>query len=354
WVNFHGILWKTILSAIPGTFKNAIVASIPILLAALGATFNERSGVINIGLEGIMLISAWGAVYFSFVSGDPFIGILGGTLLGVGLAAIHGIWSIYFKAEQVVTGVAINLFALAITDLLTLLVWGGSSSDSVIKLPIFSFYTLPFGIGDFFKSIQFKQFYFPEDVTLSIYGFHIDLGLLKFIPDIFQIISGQSILVLIAFLLVPICHYVLFHTTFGLRLRVIGEEPLTAATAGIDVRKYQLIAVLISGFLASLGGIYLSIGEFNGFERNMTNGRGFLALAAMIFGKWTIVGSFLASLFFGFFDSLSRTLPFVLNNVPTPIFNIIPYLLAILALAGFVGRARPPKNIGKPYDPHED
>ena len=169
-----------------------------------------------------------------------------------------------------------------------------------------------------------------------------------------SILTGQSVLLFIGVLLIPLCHILLFKTSFGLRLRVIGEEPSAAATAGIPVRRYQYIAVLISGLLTSIGGIYLAIGDSQFFRSNMTGGRGYTALAAMIFGKWTISGGVASGLFFGYFYSLAINLSSLnyFSNI-YQILNMMPFIIAIAVLAGAIGLARPPKNIGKTYDPQD-
>ncbi|OLS24539.1 MAG: hypothetical protein HeimC3_19690 [Candidatus Heimdallarchaeota archaeon LC_3] len=341
---FHLEIWADFVGT--STLSRALALGIPIVLAAMGATFNERAGIINIGLEGIMLFSAWGAVYFTFASGgNPYIGILGGLIFGGTVAFLHAIWSISFKGEQIVAGVGINLLALGITDLFTKIVWQQEgSTDTVNSLPKLFLSEIPL-IGDFLNSIKLSNFY----DTIVVGGFE----LLRLIPDPIGIIASQSVLVILGILLIPLCHYLLFNTTFGLRIRVIGEDPQTAATAGISVRKYQYAAVVFSGLLAALGGIFLAIGDNNFFRSGMTNGKGFISLAAMIFGKWTIAGSAIGGFFFGYFDSLSVKLAGDVN-FPIEFFAMLPFVITLLVLAGLIGRARPPKSIGKPYDPSEE
>ncbi|MHA2028033.1 MAG: ABC transporter permease subunit, partial [Candidatus Kariarchaeaceae archaeon] len=341
---FHFEIWADFIGT--STLSRALALGIPLVLAAIGATFNERAGIINIGLEGIMLFSAWGAVYFTFASGgNPYIGVLGGLVFGGIVAFLHAIWSVTFKGEQIVAGVAINLLALGITDLFTKIVWNQEgSTDTVNSLPKLFLSEIPL-IGDFLNSIKLSNFY---DI-LEVGGFE----LLRLIPDPIGILASQSVLVILGILLIPVFHYLLFHTTFGLRIRVIGEDPQTAATAGISVRKYQYTAVVLSGCLAALGGIFLAIGDNNFFRSGMTNGKGFISLAAMIFGKWTVTGSAIGGFFFGYFDSLSVKLAGDVN-FPIEFFAMLPFIITVLVLAGFIGRARPPKNIGKPYDPTEE
>ncbi|MFW9855839.1 MAG: hypothetical protein ACFFFG_12310 [Candidatus Thorarchaeota archaeon] len=343
-IDFHFDVLRTLVSTL--TFKNMLRLGFPIMFAAMAATFNERSGVINIGLEGIMLFSAWGGAFFTFASGgDPYAGIFGGILFGTILGLVHAIFTISFKAEQIVTGVAINLFALGITDLLTFVIWNQrGGSPTLPKFPNFLLSDIPI-LGDFLGSLQLQNFY-----GVILVG---DLDLLRLIPDPLAIINNQSVFLLTGLLLIPVCHFLLFHTTFGLRLRVIGEEPQSAATAGIPVRKYQYIAVIFSAFLVSIGGIFLPIGDQSYFSSNMSGGKGFIGLAAMIFGKWTVIGSVLSSLFFGYFFSLAVPIKLLVPTVPQDFFDVLPFIIAIFTLAGAIGLARPPKSIGKPYDPQE-
>ncbi|MHA2363063.1 MAG: ABC transporter permease subunit, partial [Candidatus Hodarchaeales archaeon] len=326
-VNFHFEIWVDFLSTT--TLARALVLGLPLVLTAMGAAFNERAGVINIGFEGIMLFSAWGAVYFTYVSNDPYIGIIGGVLFGTFTTLIHAIWSITFKGEQIVAGVGINLLAIGVTDLFTKIVWKqeGNSAD-VNSLPKIILKDIPV-IGDILYDLQLKNFY----DTIVIGDYH----LLRLIPDPIGIIAGQSVLLLIGIILIPICHFLLFHTTFGLRIRVIGEDPQTAATAGIAVRRYQYIAVLFSGFLSSLGGVFLSIGDSTFFRSGMTGGKGFIALAAMIFGKWTVIGSALAGFFFGYFERLSVKLVRDATGIPQEFFNTLPFIITLIVLSGAIG-----------------
>lgn len=326
-IRFHDDVWARLLS--PVTIRGMIVAAFPIIMGAIGGSFNERAGVINIGLEGIMLTSAFGSVYMTYVTGNPYMGILGGLLFGFLTALLHAVLTITFKAEQVVTGVGINLLALGLTDFLTTIVWHALRSTTVNKLP--------------FLNLQDASSYFG----VNLLDFNIPI-----IGPILQILSTQSILLFFGILLIPICHIILFKTPFGLRLRVIGEEPSAAATAGIPVQRYQYFAVLISGLLTSIGGIYLAIGDSSYFQSNMTGGRGYTALAAMIFGKWTISGGVLSGLFFGYFYSLAINLQSLdyFSNIYR-ILNMMPFVIAIMVLAGAIGLARPPKSIGKTYDP---
>ena len=339
-ITFHQQVWNILIS--PITIRGAIIAAFPIIMGALGGAFNERAGVINIGLEGIMLTSAFGSVFFAYVTGNPYIGVLGGLIFGLLTALLHAVLTITFKAEQVVTGDGINLLALGLTDFLTTIVWNALQSNGVNYLPLNSM-SFSTNITGLFSGL----------VNIPILGlfFQFIENVLLFLD---KIINGQSVLLFFGILLIPICHILLFKTPFGLRLRVIGEEPSAAATAGIPVQRYQYAAVLISGFLTSIGGIYLAIGDSQYFKSNMTGGRGFTALAAMIFGKWTISGGVLSGLFFGYFYSLAINLSFLdyFSNIYR-LLNMMPFIIAIMVLAGAIGLARPPKSIGKTYDPQD-
>jgi len=340
---FHQWVWEVILQTF--TFKQMILASMPIMLTAIGAAFNERVGVINIGLEGIMVWGAFSAVYVTFITGNPWLGALAAVFMGAVIGLLHAIMTITFKAEQIVTGVAINLLALGMTQVLTVQIWKQQFTPTVTKMQPVQIFNIPV-LGSILRLLSFQTYY-----NVPLIG-----PILKKLPDIIVAFDNLHGLIYVGLLLIPICHIVLFKTSIGLRFRVIGEHPQAAATAGINVRKYQYIAVIISGALSGLGGAVLSIGNNHLYKQGIVGGRGFIALAAMIFGKWTVIGSVFASMLFGYFFSLQINLAINVPAfyIPPPFVNMIPYVVAILALAGFIGKARPPKNIGKPYDPTED
>ena len=271
--------------------------STPLILASLGGMYSERSGVINIALEGIMLAGAFTAAAVTVFTHNPWLGLVAAMVAGLLTALVHAVASIQFKADQVVVGTAINILFLGVPALAS-----GALFESTGSTP------------------QLAQEY-----TL-----------------------GPYTIALLAFALVPVSYYVLFRTRFGLRLRAVGENPEAADTAGISVERMRYAGVLLSGVLAGIGGAYLSIAQNSLFTRNMTAGRGFIALAALIFGKWHPVGAFFACLLFGFADALTDRLQ---NALPIPVqfIQIIPYVLAMIVLAGFIGRAVPPRAIGIPY-----
>jgi simple sugar transport system permease protein len=288
----------------------------PLLLAALGGMFSERAGVINIALEGLMLSGAFTAAAVTATTGSVLLGVLIGVVAGIALAAVHAVACIQFKADQVVSGTAINILMLGLPQLLS---------------------------GAFFLSTGSTP-QIPQENLLPTLNTFFGTQLLD--------ISVMSIL---AFALVPIGWYVLFRTPFGLRLRAVGENPAAADAAGVSVNKMRYTAVLISGALAALGGAYLSIGQSSLFTRNMTAGRGFIALAALIFGKWKPVPTMLACLLFGFTEALTNQVQGVFKlpsgeDIPVQFIQIIPYVLTIIVLAGFIGHSRAPKALGQPYE----
>jgi simple sugar transport system permease protein len=275
----------------------------PLLLAALGGLFSERSGVINIALEGLMLAGAFTAAAVTHYVGSPWVGLLAGMAAGVVVAAVHAVACIRFKADQVVTGTAINILMLGIPAFVSGALFASTGSTPQI----------------------------PKE----------------------QLIPWTPIV--LAFLVfVPLIWYVLRYTPFGLRLRAVGENPEAADAAGISVKRVRYTGVLISGALAALGGAYLSIGQSSLFTRNMTAGRGFIALAALIFGKWRPVQTMLACLLFGFTEAVAIQLQGVKlpsgEEIPNQFIQIIPYLLTIIVLAGFIGQSRAPRALGIPYE----
>jgi general nucleoside transport system permease protein len=275
----------------------------PLVLAALGGLFSERAGVINIALEGTMLAGAFAAAAVTYATGSPWVGLLAGIAAGVLIAAIHAMACIRYKADQVVSGTAINILMFGVPGFLSGALF--LSSGSTPQLP--------------------KE------------------QLIPYAPMV------------MAALLVPLTWYVLYRTPFGLRLRSVGENPEAADAAGISVGSIRYAGVLLSGVLAGIGGAYLSIGQSSLFTRNMTSGRGFIALAALIFGKWRPVQTMLACLLFGFTEAVSIQMQGVVKlpsgeDIPVQFIQIVPYVLTIVVLAGFIGQSRPPRALGVPYE----
>ena len=287
----------------------------PIILAALGGLYSERGGVINIALEGIMLAGAFTAATVTVFTHSPWIGLLAAIFAGILVAAVHGIATIIYRADQVVSGTAINILFLGVPALLS-----GAFFDSTGATP------------------QLPREQVLPDATI-------------FNPETFPVLASifnQKPIVYIALLTVAVSYYVLYYTRFGLRLRAVGENPEAADTAGISVVRTRMAGVLISGALAAMGGAYLSIGQNSLFTRNMTAGRGFIALAALIFGKWDPIGAFMACLLFGFAEAIAIRMQGTVN-IPNQFIQIIPYVLTIVVLAGLIRRATPPRSIGVPY-----
>ncbi len=275
---------------------SAIRLSTPLLLAALGGLFAERSGVLNIALEGLMLAGAFTAAVVTYFVGSPWVGLLAAIAAGVVVALLHAVASIRYRADQVVSGMAINILFLGIPALLSGALFGSTGTT---------------------PQLGRKQ-------------------LLPVAP------------IVLAFALVPLTRYVLNRTRFGLRLKAVGENPEAATTAGISVAGIRYLAVALSGALAAIGGAYLSTGQSSLFARNMTAGRGFIALAALIFGKWRPVQTMLACLLFGFAEALSIQMQGV-AQVPVQLLQIVPYVLTIIVLTGFIGHSRAPRALGQPY-----
>ena len=277
-------------------FFSMIRLATPLLLAALGGLFSERSGVNNIALEGLMLAGAFTAATVTHYTGSPWVGLIAAILAGALVAMIHGIACIQFKADQVVSGTAINLLFLGVPALLSGALFASTGATPQLR----------------------------QD---------------QLIPNV---------PIVLAFALVPVVWYVLGRTRFGLRVRAVGENPEAADTAGVDVTRVRYLAVMLSGALAAIGGAYLSIGQSSLFARNMSAGRGFIALAALIFGKWRPVQTMLACLLFGLAEAISIQMQGV-SRIPVQFIQIIPYVLTIVVLAGFIGHSRAPRALGIPY-----
>jgi general nucleoside transport system permease protein len=295
-------------------WASTLAMAVPLALPAIGGTFSERTGVVNIAMEGIMLMGAFFGVAFSYWTGSAWLGLFFGVIMGGLLSAVFAWAAIRLAADQVVLGMAINIFAAGLTAFLldTIFGFGGTPPET------------------------------PQLPTVSIPG-------LSSIPFIGAFFTNQSVLVYVMLVIVVLSHWFLFHTRIGLRMRSVGENPLAADTAGLNVWRLRYAGVIIGGVLSALGGVYLSLGILNSFDVNMTNGRGYIALAAMIFGKWTPLGSFAASLLFGFATALGIALQN--HGISANLLGMLPYLLTILALAGLVGRSKAPAADGIPYNP---
>jgi general nucleoside transport system permease protein len=286
--------------------------STPLIFAALGGMFSERSGVVNIGLEGLMLISAFAGVVGAHLTGSALVGLGFGIAAGLFFALIHALMCITFEADQIISGTAIILLALGGTGFLMVQIFGSGGTSP--RVP------------------GFKE---------------VPIPLLSDIPLIGPALFNQSLLVYLMYLLIPITWFVVFRTPFGLRLRATGEVPEAVDTAGVSVSRMRYYGVALSGLLAACGGVYLSMGILSAFTEGMTNGRGFIALAALIFGRWNPIGAAGAALLFGFALAVTYQVP--QEVIPLEFIQMLPYVLTIVALAAFGGRAIAPAAIGKPY-----
>ena len=301
----------------------AIAYAAPLILTAIGGVFSERSGVVNIGLEGLMVIGAFIGVIFNltfvdtFGSSTPYVALLAAMVVASLFSLFHAVASVSFRADQVVSGVAINLLAVAICLFLVKKIYGKGQTDFV------------------------QETFLRNDIWL--------LEKIPFLgPMFFQDVYWTSV---IAIGIAILAWVVLYYTPFGLRLRAVGEHPMAADTMGINVTRMRYIAVMISGGLAGIGGAIYAQSISQDFGHATINGQGFMALAAMIFGKWHPLGALGAAVFFGFAQALSivgGSLP-VISEIPSVFLLILPYVLTILALAGFIGKASAPKALGTPY-----
>ena len=284
----------------------------PLVFAALGGVISERSGVVNIGLEGMMLVGAFFAIYGADLLGGWFGGLLLGMLAGGVLALVHAVFAISLRADQIVSGFAVNFLALGITGYVFLHHYGEQGTpDGLPQVP---------------------------DVSLPI----------DWIPFFGPALEKLNLLVWVALVLVFLVWLFVFRTPSGLRLRSVGENPRAAATVGISVYKTRYLAVVASGVLAAMGGAFLSIGFVHSFNQNMTAGRGFIALAVVIVGKWRPVAALAAALLFGFSQALAQRLP-VFSESSSTLLQALPYVVTLIAVAGLVGRSTPPAADGVPY-----
>jgi simple sugar transport system permease protein len=298
-------------------FSDYLIATVrlavPLGFAALGGLYSERSGVLNIALEGMLLTGAFTSATITFYTNNPWLGIFASLISGGLVGLLHAILCVTLRVDQLVSGLAINLVAGGLTSFLARLVFSGSSTQ---QLP---------GIG-----------------VIRIPG-------LANIPIVGPLLFQEDILVYLLFILVILTTYVLFKTSFGLTLRAVGESPIAAEAAGISVQVIRYIAVVVSGCLASLGGAYLTLVQVRFFAEGISAGKGFIAIAALIFGRWNPVGSALACLLFGATEALQLRIQAFGANIPYQFLVMLPYAIALLALVGLVGKSAPPKALGTDY-----
>lgn len=303
--------------------KTTLQMATPLVLTALGGMFSEKSGVVNIGLEGMMLMGAFTAVWATWLTENPWIGVLAAALSGGLLAMVHGIVCVKFKGNHIVSGTGIIFFGTGFTTLMINATWGVAGDSPSIS---------------------------PHELP------SVNLPFLADVP-ILSAFSQMSPIIYMMFIIAILSWYVMYKTPFGLRLRASGEDPSTLDTAGVNVEWIRFLGVFISGCLAGLGGAYLSIGFNTLFRKGMTSGRGFIALAALIFGNWTPIGTFLAGMLFGFLNGLPNVIQVAIQIWPgleslqiyVDWIATIPYFLVVVALAG-IRKSIPPKGIAKPYE----
>jgi general nucleoside transport system permease protein len=294
------VVWSALLSA-------TLIWATPLTYAAIGGLFSERSGVVNIGLEGMMLAGA----FFAALGADKFgsweMGLVTAAVAGAAFALIHAFLAINLRADQIISGFAINFLALGVTGYFFIDIYGENGTPGDLpRIP---------------------------DVKISFLG---------------SVFGHLNLMIWLSFVLLIVAHVTLFHTPIGLRIRSVGEHPRAADTVGISVYAVRYAAVILSGVLAALGGAYLSIGYLGSFSENMTAGRGYIALAAVIFGNWRPFGAFAAALLFGGSTALSFRLAQPWGNASV-LFQALPYVLTLIAVAGVIGRSVPPASAGRPY-----
>ena len=300
----------------------------PLLFACLAGLVSERAGIFDIGLEGKLLASAFFSAAFAAVTGSVWLGLLAGIGASLVLSLVHGLASITFRGNQLISGVAINFIASGMTVLIAQDWFSqGGRTPSLTGDARFQEITLPF--ADMMSGLP----YIGESYA--------------------ELFSGHSLLVYVGLLTVPLVWWVLFRTRFGLRLRAVGENPGAVDTAGVSVVRMRYSAIVICGVLCGLGGVYLATGLQAGFVKEMSSGRGFIALAALIFAKWRPWYALFACLLFGFFQALSFRPDVVATvlrfDVPGQLLDALPYILTVVILAGFIGKAVPPRAGGEPY-----
>lgn len=315
--------YATLLQILDSTIRLAT----PLLLACLAGLYSERAGIFDIGLEGKMLAAAFLSAAVAFVTGSVWLGLLAGIAASMTLSLIHGLASITFRGNQLISGVAINFLASGLTVLIAQAWFAqGGRTPSLSGAGRFSPWEWPFA-----------EAIIPVPVVGPLYN---------------ELISGHTAIVYLALLMVPFSWYVLFRTRFGLRLRAVGENPAAVDTAGVSVVGLRFAAVAICGVLCGIAGAYLATSLQAGFVKEMTAGRGYIALAALIFAKWRPWYALYACLLFGFLQAIAlrfQNLDLGLFVVPVEFMDALPYILTVVILAGFVGKAIPPRAGGEPY-----
>jgi general nucleoside transport system permease protein len=308
-----------VLDVLTSMMVVAVPAATPLIFGALSGLFCERAGVVNIAIEGMMLSAAFAGFITGVFTHNLGIALAAAVLTGALMAALHALLSIEFFVDQIISGTVINILAIGLTGYLDRQIYPSGAPGGQRTFP------------------------------------HIEIPVLSNIPYVGEIFFSHGPIVYLAFIMVVVSHIVLFKTRAGLRIRAVGEHPLAAETAGVSVIGVRYASVIVGGMLAGLGGAYFTLQSIPQFQPLMTNGRGFIALAALIFGKWTPFGAMGAALFFAVAETIPSTLQIqgidsVFGvEIPYQIFGLLPYVLTILVLAGAVGRATPPASVGVPY-----
>lgn len=311
------LTWAAAGSTVPlvGLLAGALTVSTPLIFGSLGGVISERVGVVNIAIEGQLLAGAFVAALVATFTGSAIVGLLAAMLAGALVSAVLAVFAIKYLVDQVIVGVVLNVLVIGLTS--------------------FLYSTVMTGDPDLFNK--------PERFE------RIAIPLLSDIPVLGPILFNQTIIVYIMFALVPTVWFALFKTRWGLRLRSVGEHPKAADTVGINVRGTRFWNVLLAGLIVGGGGAFFTLAAIGSFTKEMTNGAGFIALAAVIFGQWNPIRATLAALLFGFATNLQSTLSIVGSPVPSEFMLMLPYLVTIFAVAGLVGFSRPPAASGKPY-----
>jgi len=303
---------------ITGLLTAMLRVATPLLFAALGSVFTARSGIVNLALEGTMLVGAYAGYYGAYVTGSCWGGLLFAVTGGIAMQLLLGFFAISVGANQSVAGTGINMFALGLTTYLMTVMYGVTGRPSIVA--------------------SFRK---------------INIPVLSDTPFFGKIFFSHQFLVYVAYILVPVCWYVLFKTPFGLRVRAVGEHPKVIDIAGGSVVRTRYACCIIAGILTGIGGAYLSIGELSSFSENITSGRGYIALAAVTFGKWNPIGVMGACLLFGFADALQLRLQTEGVPVAPQFLLMLPYVITMIAMITVVGKTKAPASMGKPYKKHD-
>jgi len=298
-----------------GMLTSAVSLAVPITLGAFSGVLSERAGVVNIAIEGMMLMGAMIGALIGSITNNPWIGLIGAILSGLLLSLIHAVLSIKYKINQVISGTVINIFSAGMTAFISQKYL--QTNQALNMPPLFSRIPIP-GLAN--------------------------------IPLIGPMFFNTNVFVYIMFILLIVIQVALFSTRWGLRLRSVGEHPRAADTLGINVTKTRYVAVLLSGLVAGLGGAFFTLGSVGRFNEGMTAGKGFIGLAAMIFGNWRPLGAMGAGLIFGFADAIGSKLLLLGSAIPPQIMAMSPYLITMIVLAGFIGKGQAPAASGEPYD----